>query len=826
MYIEACISLKPCGDVSFMAKKKNKAPLSLFFRRLAKKIRANAQLLILLLVVFAVLTVCTGASYLSEYGVTRVDLNDFEVGAVADRDVTLQHDLSYIDEEATAIRREARMNLVTAVFEYLQDSGSRSRWQTYFFDFLRAMEEASMSASQPRVTALEVQEKYPGAVDASTLEEFFSLPEASRTEALRFASYFFNSVVTRGLTSFPDEGMENFSRTEVEVIRGGEHITQEMSALLTRETLPAFLDSEAQAAGLAEEIKPYISALVFPFLRENLIFQSYESELKMSIALESVTPVLVVIPQGEKIVRRGFVVTEESYAQLEHLAESGSAINMTRFAATELLLLTAIILAVFVLFTVSCKNLRLLRYRIFLSSLFCIVYGLGLIYTHIHLMQNPLNFMVATPAALFCMLATILLSKQSAISLAFALASAVFISSGFSPEPMIFALFSGIAAVGVIRDTGHRLDLVRSAALMLVLCAAFSFVICIAYPAPSAQVPFYVTLAGLNGFLSGILVIGLLPLLERMLNAVTSFRLMELSDLNTPLMQKMLITVPGTYNHSQMVASLAEDACRAIGANALLARVGAFYHDIGKMDQGEYFVENQHGENKHDELSPRISATIIRSHVKQGVEKARNLKLPQEVIDIIAEHHGNSVIAFFYNKAKMENPDVSVEDFMYPGNPPRTRESAVVMIADTVEAACRTLEKPTMARLSKFIDELVKGKIEHGQLENCDLTFHDLDTIKKSFVNLLVGHYHSRIEYPDQKDPDAKDKAQGKPAANASSKEEAKGEKSASDEKDAGTAKKTRRRAAGKEATERRTRARRKKADSASDDGSEEKSET
>ncbi|MEJ5189561.1 MAG: HDIG domain-containing metalloprotein, partial [Breznakiellaceae bacterium] len=173
------------------------------------------------------------------------------------------------------------------------------------------------------------------------------------------------------------------------------------------------------------------------------------------------------------------------------------------------------------------------------------------------------------------------------------------------------------------------------------------------------------------------------------------------------------------------------------------------YHDIGKMEQSEYFIENQNGYNKHDELEdPFLSATVIRSHVKQGVEKARALGLPQEVIDIIAEHHGNSVIAWFYNEALKKDDAAQVSDFSYPGNPPRSREAAVVMLADTVEAAVRTLKKPTMARLEKFIQELIMDKFEQGQLSRSELTFRDLEIIKNSFVKVLAGHYHARIEYP------------------------------------------------------------------------------
>jgi putative nucleotidyltransferase with HDIG domain len=197
-----------------------------------------------------------------------------------------------------------------------------------------------------------------------------------------------------------------------------------------------------------------------------------------------------------------------------------------------------------------------------------------------------------------------------------------------------------------------------------------------------------------------------------------------------------------------MVANLAEAACQEIGANPLLARVGAYYHDIGKMEQPNYFVENQTVYNKHDDIAPRLSATVIRSHVKLGVEKARSLGLPREVTDIIAEHHGNSVITWFYNKALKQESQVNMEDFTYPGNPPRSKESAVVMLADVTEAAVRTLNKPSVGRIEKFVQELINGKVEHEQLVESELTFRDLETIKNAFVRVLAGHYHSRIEYP------------------------------------------------------------------------------
>jgi putative nucleotidyltransferase with HDIG domain len=223
------------------------------------------------------------------------------------------------------------------------------------------------------------------------------------------------------------------------------------------------------------------------------------------------------------------------------------------------------------------------------------------------------------------------------------------------------------------------------------------------------------------------------------------------------MLKRLFTAAPGTYSHSIMVANLAEAACQDIGANPLLARVGAYYHDIGKMENPGYFVENQTAYNRHDDTPPRLSATVIRSHVKLGVEKARSLSLPREVIDIIAEHHGNSVITWFYNKALKQESQVNMEDFTYTGNPPRSRESAVVMLADVTEAAVRTLNKPTAAKMEKFIQTLIDAKVEHGQLAESELTFRDLETIKNACVRDLAGYYHSRIEYPKLKETAARE---------------------------------------------------------------------
>jgi len=233
----------------------------------------------------------------------------------------------------------------------------------------------------------------------------------------------------------------------------------------------------------------------------------------------------------------------------------------------------------------------------------------------------------------------------------------------------------------------------------------------------------------------------------------TNISLLELSDLNHPLLKKLAIEAPGTYHHSIMVGNLSEVACEAIGANSLAARVGAYYHDIGKIPKAEYFTENELGAaSKHTNLAPSMSALIIAKHVKEGVEIAKKYKMNQMIIDFITQHHGNSLIAYFYQKAieKSENGVVPNEDnFRYPGPRPQTKESAIVLLSDAVEAASRTLGEPTPASIRNLVRKIINNKFIDGQLDECDLTLRDMHEIADSFVRVLMGVFHTRLEYPD-----------------------------------------------------------------------------
>lgn len=472
----------------------------------------------------------------------------------------------------------------------------------------------------------------------------------------------------------------------------------------------------------------------------------------------------VSIEAGEKIIRKGFPITAESYAKLKKMAESPVYLDFRAFADSELyLLLLACVWFLLFAFLPFGRKIQL-REIVLQVVFFLIVYAATAFGGKTHMFSSPYALTVIIPAALCVLLVAILYGQLPAVLFSGVVALGVLNASQWQIVPFLYTLLSCIASANIVRRIEKRIDMVIASIMLALLDMVLMILFTVIFNESFANIPKILGGVAFNGFISGILALGFLTPLELMLNTASVFRLMDLSDLNNPLMRKMMITASGTYSHSLMVAQLAESACREIGANPLVARVGAYYHDIGKMDQSEYFVENQTGVNKHNEINPSLSVAVIKSHVKKGVEKGHQLHLPQQILDIIAEHHGNSVIAYFYNEAKEKDPNVNPEDFAYNGTPPSTRESAVVMLADTAEAACRTLDNPSVPRLDKFIQGLFNAKVEHKQLDNCDLTFRDMSKIKEAFVQLLAGYYHNRIEYPNQKDPDTETAKEAKNA--------------------------------------------------------------
>jgi putative nucleotidyltransferase with HDIG domain len=647
---------------------------------------------------------------------------EFELGRVADRDLIAEHAVSYVDEAATRLRLEAEERLVPAVFVFSREAGEGSRRAYYRFAELSRDFFSRGAAADAYKQA--VEEELPGAFSGETLDTLFR--DSGRDRLLDYGAAVLEYLLDSGIVAMPQIGLERFNPDVVELYHTN-------GPRIERERLP--YDRLITYAGAGEAVRRHIAAAAYsvsfaalafpllePFITENVFYSPQESSLRLAEAQAQVKPVMRYIEEGERVIRRGFIVGEGDMTKLRALADSRPGFDPRPLIGHILIL--GLVYA-FLVFMAGKRTIgRLLApSELYLLAILTVLYVGGAVFLRIALPENYFSAALILPTALVVMLPAILIGPRLALSAAMALPLGVFIAGFFNVPSFIFALSSALMAAYVLRDAERRMDLIKAGFILAGLHVFTAAGLLLMQRAHVAEYPPALFLAALNGIASGMLVLGFLPMLEHALNAPTTFRLIELSDLNSPILKRLFSSAPGTYSHSVMVANLAEAACQEIGANALLARVGAYYHDIGKIDQPDYFVENQTAYNKHDDIPPRLSATVIRSHVKLGVEKARLLGLPQEVTDIIAEHHGNSVISWFYHEAiKREEADVNskgavdVEDFTYPGNPPRSRESAVVMLADVTEAAVRTLKKPTAARLEKFIHELFLSIFVSGQL--------------------------------------------------------------------------------------------------------------
>jgi putative nucleotidyltransferase with HDIG domain len=334
---------------------------------------------------------------------------------------------------------------------------------------------------------------------------------------------------------------------------------------------------------------------------------------------------------------------------------------------------------------------------------------------------------------------------------------------------MVISFFTGIVGIIVIKRLRNRSQLLQA---MLAMIGAYIFILStsgfIRY-ASWEELWHQVKIGIILGSVTPILTYLILAIIEKIFDITTDYRLLELSNLSHDLMKRLSVEAVGTYHHVIQVGNLADAAARAVGANSLLARVGSYYHDIGKLEKSEYFIENQlEGENPHQKLTPRMSALILSNHVKKGLELADRYGLPSSIKDIMIQHHGTTVMSFFYQKAltKKSADDVNENDYKYTGPKPQTKEAAIVMLADTIEAATRTLKDPTHSRLNGLVDELVDERFQEGELDESPLTLRDLMRIKEAFVKILAGIFHTRIEYPDR--DENKEASEQEPESDAS----------------------------------------------------------
>jgi len=359
------------------------------------------------------------------------------------------------------------------------------------------------------------------------------------------------------------------------------------------------------------------------------------------------------------------------------------------------------------------------------------------------------------PLAFLPMLFTILLNER--VALFMSLFNCILMSAvvEFNVQLILISIISILICSMVLKKIQMRNDIFYASIFIALVNAILTFSIGFLLSNNFLNILTITGFSFLGACFSAILTIGFLPILESVFDIVTPIKLLELSNPNQVLLKKLLVEAPGTYHHSIMVANLAEAAAEEVGGNQVLARVASYYHDIGKVRRPYFFKENQFGEeNPHDKMTPNLSALVVISHIKDGLELAQEYRLPKTIQDIISEHHGTTLAKYFYitMKNSCASPDeIKEENFKYPGPIPSTKESAIIMLADSVEAAVRSINEPTKGKIEEMVNNIIKARLNEGQLDNCDITFKDLSKIREAFLNTLSGIYHQRIEYPTDK---------------------------------------------------------------------------
>lgn len=527
-------------------------------------------------------------------------------------------------------------------------------------------------------------------------------------------------------------------------------VFQQGITLTGLETAKRHLKQEIALFPVSSELKRVSEEIVDPLVEPNMLANLQATVRNREAARQGVEPVLLL--RNTLIISEGEPVTEKHLAHLESLglvrgryADYQGYIGMFLMLAI-LFVLVGIYLSIFVKDVYNSVNLLTLL-------------GLISILTLVLIIAATYFSGYSISAAMGVMLITVMFGYKLAVpmNIIFAVMAGLVAEGEFSY--MVISLIGGLVAVYALSRVSQRSDLAKAGLYVAAVNAAVILAVFLLKGNISPEYGFFIDLgygllAGIgSGLVSSVVAIGLLPYLESGFGVTTAITLLELSDPNRPLLRELLRKAPGTYYHSMMVCNLAEAAAEAVRADSLLARVGACYHDIGKLRRPYFFSENQlSGENPHQKISPNLSALVVGSHVKDGVDLAKKYRLPPLIQDIIRQHHGSGLISFFYQKALEScGPEkVSKDSFRYEGPLPQTKEAAIIMLADAVEAGVRSMAKPAGNRVEALIRRLIKDKLHNGQMDECNLTLKELDQIGDSFVFIMSGIYHSRIEYPEK----------------------------------------------------------------------------
>jgi len=453
--------------------------------------------------------------------------------------------------------------------------------------------------------------------------------------------------------------------------------------------------------------------------------------------------------EGELIIKKGEVVTPEVQALLRSLGFAS-----TTYTPYNLLLTILFTLAIFILATLYLYREKREIYDS--PGLLALLGGMLVIYTiaakvlTIAATSTSSYWGYLMPTAAVALITAVLLDTNVAVMMVFVCSLITGVLYGGSFTIASFALLGGLFPALLVSHTSNRHQLRRAGLYTSFWLAFVAFGITMLSPIRQ-DLLLHSALGLLNGAVCGIIAMGALPFLETTFRVTTNTWLLELASPEQEMLKDLSMQAPGTYSHSVMVANLAEAAAREVGSDPLLARVASYYHDIGKIKRPQFFVENQApGRNPHDNLSPNLSALIIISHVKDGVEILEKNHIPPDLVEIIKEHHGNSLVRYFYEKAleSSEKGEVEESRFRYHFDRPHRRTAGILMLADSVEATARTLDRPSASQIEQMVDRIIQGKLDDGQMDDCDLTFSDFKKIRDAFLKILISAYHPRVDYP------------------------------------------------------------------------------
>lgn len=636
------------------------------------------------------------------------------VGQPSPRDLVAPRTVEFVDVARTEARRAEAMRRVAPVVRH---SPAQAR--------------AALAAAAAAFDAIERARASSGRIPADRAAQAARpagvvLTPAAASAAVR-ASASELTAARRAALRAVEQALDG------EIPEEGLGLARERARNAVREALPT-----SPLAALATEV-------ALAVLRPTVVADPVRTAEARVAAAELVEPVVSRVQRGEMIVRKGDVVTP---AHLQILAAAGEYPARATWRGVAGV---AVVLALLLL--VAGIYLRQFQTEVWEDDrrlvLWCLVVAgtVGLAQA----VGAPRFSDFLMPAAAGSMTVAILLRPRLALFTATLLAVLVGLAAGRELAPVVVAFVGGLVGVYAARQIHRRSDIGLAGVLVGLASAASALGVGLlagvpAYPAMAVNAAYALG----TGLLSAVVAIGVLPFLEQLFGLVTPIKLLELASPAHPLLRRLQVEAPGTYHHSIMVGNLAEAAAEAVGADALLVRVGTYYHDVGKLRRPAFFVENQGGiENPHDRMTPSLSALTVSAHVRDGLELAREHGLPKAVADFIPQHHGTALLSYFYHQALERGDPLDESAFRYEGPRPQNRETAIVMLADAVEAAARSLSRPTPDRLEEVVRRLIREKLEDGQLDECGLTFRDLHRIAGAFVRILTGFLHPRLEYPD-----------------------------------------------------------------------------